>query len=180
MTMQAVHPSYASTISVNTGSSSWKENPNRSNRPGIPVERVQEVQFKVIGFQPAELLGQEPIEVAGFLHVPRGHLRDELHPVAVPVGKRHAEHHLALPAVVPVGRVNVVHAAVDGAHDQPDRLGLVNRIGGTQGGKAHAPEAEGGNPPAGASEHPVRHLPASSVMPPQAMIGSRHRPETAA
>ena len=79
------------------------------------VQRVQQVKVNVVGLELAELFVQQPVKVVRTLDLPAGQFGGQVHPLTIiAVLEGTAHDHFALPAVVGVSGVDIVHALVDG------------------------------------------------------------------
>ena len=129
--------------------------------PAIAAEAVQEVTIDAADLELFQLFVQEAVEVRRGLNHPDGRFRRQLDTLAVAILQRFAEDALAVPAVVRVGGIDVVHAPVDRMPDHADRFVLADiRAHGTaaQRRQAHAAETQGRNLPSRLAESSEMHL----------------------
>ena len=94
--------------------------------PARTVQRVHQVEVNVIRLQLLQLLAQHPVKILRSLHHPHRQLGGHLHPLAKSSRQRLAQHHLALPRVIWVGGVKVIHAALNGATNHGNGFVLQN------------------------------------------------------
>ena len=117
--------------------------------PDAWAEVVQHVDVNIIGLETQQLLVEEFFHVLVFVHIDHWAFRHKVSPVAVAASQRFADQLFA--ARIDVGRVKVVHAAVDRAANDVYGLRLV-------GGQPHAAEAEARHPHAGPAKIDIFHL----------------------
>jgi hypothetical protein len=124
-----------------------------------PDMEQQEIDLLRIHF--IELFVQYPVEIPWFPYLPWRHFRGELHLLPVSVLQYLPERPLALPLMVNIGRIDIVHAAVDGMADHPFSLGQVDfpaRIDSVRRGKAHGPKTQSRNLKVQFAEFSVLHF----------------------
>ena len=110
--------------------------------PGGHVgDHVHQVVVDVVGAQAAQLLAEGALHTRAGLDQVLGQLRGDVHPVAGIVLLQNPAHG-DLVAGIDVGRVQVIHAAVDGGHQLAS--GLVQIDATALLGKAHAAVAQHG------------------------------------
>ena len=85
---------------------------------------MQQVEVNAIGLQFGKLFVENPLAILLIGDAPGGELRGQLDPLPVPIGQGLAHHDLTVAAVVDVGRIQIVHAVVDGIANHFDRLDL--------------------------------------------------------
>ncbi len=112
--------------------------------PALGAQGVHQVKVDVIGLQPVELLGKEALEIGLFIDQPLGQLGCQGYFLAVAVLQGPPDKAFAVAAVVAVGGVDVIHAAVDGIAQHAHGFRLVDLgIISVKNGQAHAAKAQG-------------------------------------
>ena len=134
--------------------------------PAILAQGVQQIKVHIGDLELFQLLVQQPVHILAGLHRPAGQLGGQLHALAVAVPQGFAHHQLALTAVIRIGGVHIVDAAVDARADQLDGPGHVD--GGFavlpgHGGKTHAAKAQTGNVKTQGTERYILHKMAASL-----------------
>ena len=111
--------------------------------PTLAGQGVQQVEVHVVGLETPELLVEQPLPVLLLLDEPDRGLGGEADAVPQPAGEGPSDERLARSGVVGIGRVHVVHAAVDRPRDKRRRAFLVDaRHVAADRRQTHAAEAE--------------------------------------
>ena len=108
--------------------------------------RMAEIEVKIIGAAPFELVGEDPLALVQAVDEPGRHLAREVVALARVFRQRPAEERLGIAVVVAVGGVEIVDPVGIGAVDQlarPLEVDLL-RVGGNAR-QAHRPEAQQGD-----------------------------------
>ena len=125
--------------------------------PEPRVEPVHQVKINVIGFQPHQLFIEVIVHVPAGRDQPAGELGSEVHLFAIPAGKCPADKGFALPVMVGICRIHIIHAVVDGVPEHLRCMVLVD-LPVLFYGEPHAPEPEDGEFRGCPVHFPIEHV----------------------
>ena len=138
--------------------------------PTLCVQPVQKIKVNVVGLQFLQLLVEVPVKILGGFDQPTGQLGCQLDPFSVSAFERPPEEPLTVSAMIGIGRVNIVHAVVNGIVDHACRFRLVN-VGAVASccWESHTPESQRRAFPIQSSKFAVLH-----VCPPEICVLDAH------